>query len=296
MVTAMDMARRIAQAGFRVLPLRDGKIARTRWKNGGRGEAASWDDDVVASWQRRWPHDGYGVACGDTRDGHRLVVVDCDCHGIDPDIFLGGVIRWMTDVVGMTLAESETMLVRTRSGGCHLWWWCEDVDEDIVDGWGNAVGVATRDEGLIDIDLRIPGRGYVVGPDMVAPGYHAGHYAIQADPAYLRREGLRVRDLIRPMPARLVDWLTERRSAQREARGEVYLVDGTWEATYVEPHDPIPDGRRNDEIWRYCRSRRHRLAPEQLRQAAHYVNMTFCRPPLEAGEVERIVAHALTAA
>ena len=291
---AMDMAMGMAHAGFRVMPVAREKRPLTAWKNGGRGSAATWDEDVVAEWARRWPDAAYGIAAGEMRDGKRLLVVDCDAHGADPDAFLMAVIRWMTEVVGMTTAEASTLLVRTRSGGAHLYWDAAGVPDETISAWGNAVGIATRDEGLIDIDLRTPGRGYVVGPEMMAPGFHAGHYSLQVDRDMLVRDGMRIRDLILPMPPALVDWLTERRSASRATAAGT----GTWEdgAAYAPPTEPIAEGRRNDELWRFCRSRRHRLTPEQLRVAAHFVNHEFCRPPMDAGEVERIVAHALTAA
>lgn len=300
MMTAMDFARRMAAAGFPVLPIRcddGGKRPRTRWKAGGYGERATWDEDVVDRWARLYPRDLYGVACGDTRDGHRLLVVDCDRHGTDPDAFLMGVIRWMTEVVGMSTEEASTMLIRTRSGGLHLWWWADDVADETIACWGNAVGISRRADGdPLDIDLRAPGRGYVVGPDMVSPGWHEGHYAIQADPEMMRRDGMRIRDMVREMPPALADWLTEQKRRQSEARGDVVVVGGDFSQAYVTPHEPVPQGTRNDAVWRWCRSRRHRIPPEKLRLAAHYFNAKFCTPPLDVGEVDRIVTHALTAA
>lgn len=286
-----------------MLPIRTdrgGKSPRTRWKNGGEGEVATWDPDIVSRWASRYPQDLFGVAAGETRGGHQLLVMDFDRHDdVAADAFHMGVVRWLRDVVELPLDECSTLAVRTRSGGSHLWWWADDVDGQTLDIWGNAVGISSRADGdPVDIDLRIPERGYAIAPDMVAPGWHEGHYSVQVDPTWLRREGLRLSDLILPMPPRLVEWLTQKRQKQKYARGMLPAsFDGDFSGCvrYVPPREPVCQGGRNDAMWRYLRSVRHRLSTEELWQAAHYMNKTFMRPPLEAAEVDRLIIHALTA-
>jgi len=292
----------LAKGGFRVLPIRTdrgGKSPRTRWKNGGEGEVATWDPDIVSRWAACYPRDLFGVAAGETKSGHQLLVMDFDRHDVDADAFHMGVVRWLRDVVGLSLDECSTLAVRTRSGGSHLWWWADDVDEQTLDAWGNAVGVSSRSDGdPIDIDLRIPGRGYAIAPDMVSPGWHEGHYSVQVDPAWLRREGLRLADLILPMPHGLVEWLTQKRQKQKVERSGLhagFYGDLSGGARYVQPHEPVCQGGRNDAMWRFLRSARHRLSTEELWQAAHYMNKTLMQPPLEAAEVDRLIVHAITA-
>jgi len=57
---------------------------------------------------------------------------------------------------------------------------------------------------------------------------------------------------------------------------------------------PIPEGCRNDSLYRFTRSLRHRMSEGDVRAAVHAANQEWCRPPLSHGEVNRIVDHALT--
>ena len=65
------------------------------------------------------------------------------------------------------------------------------------------------------------------------------------------------------------------------------------EAQRVE-QDPVPEGRRNDTLFRQCARWRAASVPdEQLRASAHAFNRDHCKPPLDASEVDSVVKSVL---
>ena len=80
-----------------------------------------------------------------------------------------------------------------------------------------------------------------------------------------------------PLPAKLLDLLN------RGTKGTAKRAD--------EAVGTIPEGRRNDELFRYgCRLLRDGLGPDDVRNAVVGKNKSQCSPPLADAEVEGIVA------
>jgi len=69
------------------------------------------------------------------------------------------------------------------------------------------------------------------------------------------------------------------------------VADG--DAEHVE-QQPVPEGRRNDTLFRQCAKWRAASVPdEQLRASAHAFNKDHCTPPLDANEVDSVVKSVL---
>jgi hypothetical protein len=57
----------------------------------------------------------------------------------------------------------------------------------------------------------------------------------------------------------------------------------------------IPEGRRNDTLWRLGRKLRFKgWSPESIATKLHKVNREQCRPPLDVAEVEHMIRHILS--
>jgi hypothetical protein len=65
-------------------------------------------------------------------------------------------------------------------------------------------------------------------------------------------------------------------------------------APLQNPAEPVPEGRRNDTLFRLCARWRAAEMPEaELRAGAHTWNAERCTPPLEADEVDTVVGSVL---
>ncbi|WP_412540372.1 bifunctional DNA primase/polymerase [Longispora sp. K20-0274] len=151
-ITLADAAREYAAAGLPVLPLHTPagtacSCRRSDCTSPGKHPRlprgllqASTDADQVGAWWRRWPDANIGLRTGTVAD-----VCDIDRPG------------QFTVVLGLLAGRPLGPVVRTGSGGWHLWW--------APTGRGNRVRI------LDGVDWRGVG-GYVVAP----PSLHAsGH-------------------------------------------------------------------------------------------------------------------------
>jgi bifunctional DNA primase/polymerase-like protein len=156
----MDIALRLAQAGFFVFPLRRGDKrplpAFTRWE-----DRASRNPDTITSWWLEAPYN-IGVATGPSG----LLVVDCDtARGAEPPAGYpqarGGLDVLVSRARRLGYELPATFSVATPSGGLHLYFRAPPNKQ-----LGNTAG---------RLDWRIDTRGiggYVVGPGSV----YAGRY------------------------------------------------------------------------------------------------------------------------
>lgn len=113
--TALDEALRLAQYGFRVLPIKPGqkRPPMTAWQ-----DAATTDTDVIRSWfTGLYRNHGVGVATGQLADGHNLFVVDVDEH--DPAQSGSETLAKLEAVNGPL---PDTVEAQTGSGGRHLYY------------------------------------------------------------------------------------------------------------------------------------------------------------------------------
>lgn len=176
-------------------------LASGRWCHG--FHAASRDLSSVSEWWRAHPRHGVGVACGPAR----LVIIDIDDHrqALPPrDQLLPGIpIPEQVALTGLangfhTLAvlaalrgqvspgdDTETLRVRTPSGGMHVWYRVDDGRQ-----WQCSVGVGGGRALCWQVDVRAHG-GYIVAPGTVTS---AGTYTAVGE----CRE-----------PARLPSWLAQ---------------------------------------------------------------------------------------
>lgn len=195
-------AARYAAAGLPVLPLA-GKAPRTR--HGFRD--ASCEQGQVASWWRRWPVAGIGVAVP-----AGIVVVDVDPRG-------GGVAT-MRALAAAHGRWPPTRTCATGGGGWHLWYAAAGGE-----GWPAVLGPG--------VDVKHAGRGYVVVPPSVHPS--GGVYAwrgnatvIAAAPRWLVELMAGSGDRCRP---------THRPSARasQDRPGDRFNAERTW-ADVLAPH------------------------------------------------------------
>jgi Bifunctional DNA primase/polymerase, N-terminal len=113
----------LASAGLFIFPFKviDGeKTPLVKWGRGGKGQHADTDPEVIAGWCRRWPDAFVGIACKPSR----LLVVDLDVK--HPPV--SGPDEWAKltadsgDPDGQPAClYDRTTLIRTASGGLHLW-------------------------------------------------------------------------------------------------------------------------------------------------------------------------------
>ncbi len=149
-----------AARGWHVFPLapRD-KVPLKGWS---WTQQATSDPEVIRRWWARQPYN-YGIACGPSR----LVVIDLDTLKPDetrppawdlPGVTDGAdVLALVCERAGQPFPTLETFQVRTRLGGCHLYYAAPD---------GPLLGNTRGEDGNglgWKIDTRAAG-GYVVGP------------------------------------------------------------------------------------------------------------------------------------
>ncbi|MFE6894388.1 bifunctional DNA primase/polymerase [Streptomyces sp. NPDC057694] len=143
-----------------------------RWCHG--FHAATLDQDRIRQWWRERPQFGIGVACG----AAGLIVIDIDAHVTEPparDRILPGIpIGEQVDLTGLTngfhtlgvLAalrgrtspdqDTETLRVRTPSGGMHVWYRSDR-------SWQSSVGSSPARALAWQVDIRAHGS-YIVAP------------------------------------------------------------------------------------------------------------------------------------
>lgn len=319
-----DTALCLAARGFRVFPLRPGTKSGqllAHWK-----QEASCDPADILIWTLE--HDlniNFGIAVGEV-NGARVMVMDLDAHGANDEELDAW---WSERIDGH---DFGSMWTRTPHGGRHIFvdvsgideriWGDEEVAsrlqwelgkseflrakatrfEDLV---GNAVDVfaSACEDSSIALDIRMPGRGYVVAPGSIVAGreYELHDGAVQPLPASLAASIIIGK--LRGDAARARRRAEEQERRANENRIAISAGDpvrpsegsrSSFSGKRFSCPDRINAGERNDMLYRYARSLCRRVSPEELRVLVCAKNDAACVPPLPAGEVLGIVSHALT--
>ncbi len=106
----LEHAFELAQRGFFVLPIKPGeKTPLTAWKNGGRGQEATTDQNIIREWWKKWPNANIAIATGPSG----LLVVDVDVKKGKE----GATAYMMLDLDHGPWPR--TLQTRTPSGGWH---------------------------------------------------------------------------------------------------------------------------------------------------------------------------------
>lgn len=149
---SFDTALRLAQLGWRVVPIKPGmkRPAMTAWQHG-----ATTDQQTISNWYRgMYANHGVGVATGPQPNGQNLIVIDIDEHDIEQSG--SDSLNKLTSRFGHL---PETVEVATGSGGRHLYFLAPPAIE-IRNDAGKRLGVG--------IDIRGDG-GQVLAPPTVHP-------------------------------------------------------------------------------------------------------------------------------
>lgn len=211
---------------------------------------ATTDPDQIRRWWRRWPNANIGIATGE-RSG--LLVLDVDTDE-DADGFAS-----LAALEGEHGPLPQTLTVVTGGGGRHVYL-------KYPTGCGIRISAGKVGRGL---DVRGEG-GYVVAPPSRT---HKGPYKVINTKA----------------PAEPPAWLLEAARAPHSAPEGNTHEDRPRVVSATLDGDPIPEGRRNDELTRIAGSLRARgLEREELEEELLAVNAARCSPPLEAAEVAAI--------
>lgn len=144
-LTNLDWALAYVAQGYVVIPLWPGKKIPHASRNHpetallGSGfridEVGTTDPEVVRGWWGRWPAAGIGIVCGARS---RLVVIDVDTDNMGEFAWEA----WKAEREREGLVVPEGPVVRTPSGGYHLWFRLpEGVDVRLWDGWLDGVDV-----------------------------------------------------------------------------------------------------------------------------------------------------------
>ncbi|WP_310713412.1 bifunctional DNA primase/polymerase [Streptomyces lydicus] len=259
---ALDHALRAAEHGYPVIPLTRGKLPAIRSPHRGHPEVppcrggcgrpghgvhdASTDPLTVrrlfatAPWAT-----GYGIACG--RPPHHLIGLDLDTkNGADGLIAL----RFLAEDHGFPIPP--TVIVRTPSGGCHLWL-TGPPDPPVPNSAGRlAPGIDVRGAG-----------GYLVGPgSLTTHGRYVLAPGCASHPA--------------PVPADLLTLLTSPPPSAH--RDPVPGAPPQTAAALVRFVRTSPDGQRNARLfWAACRAYESGLGrelTERLTEAACHTGLS----------------------
>lgn len=256
---ALDAALNLARAGFRVFPLHG--ITGGCCSCGKHGCGSPGKHPAIAGWQK-------AATCEETKvrelfdhrpnaniglaTGQGLVVIDLD--GAQGLATLAG---WESEHGRLP----ETLRVQTGGGGLHLYFRTEEKLRNSVRLLGPGV------------DVRAEG-GYVVGP--------GSHHVSGRDYTWLDRPA----GGAAPLPTFILDRL---RGSSEAAGSERVGDEGGALPGGSAPGDPIPEGSRNDALFRYgcdLRAKGHTIA--QIDKALREMNAARCTPPLSREEVAAI--------
>lgn len=252
---ALDSALDLARAGFRVFPLHgivDGHCTC------GCGCGSPGKHPAIAGWQRAATCEEAAVrrlfehrpnANIGLATGQGLVVIDLD--GAQGLATLAG---WESEHGRLP----ETLRVQTGGGGLHLYFKTREALKNSVRLLGPGV------------DVRAAG-GYVVGP--------GSRHASGQDYTWLDRPA----GGAAPLPTFILDRL---RGSSEAAGSERVGDEGEALPGGSAPGDPIPEGHRNDALFRYgcdLRAKGHTIA--QIDKALREMNAARCVPPLPKEEV-----------
>ncbi len=157
--------------------------------------------------------------------------------------------------------SEATLKVRTGGGGYHLMYG-PPVN-------GQAIGSGTRIGGLDGVDFR-GDKGYIVVP----PSKHHSRNRYKWDAKFTFNNGYDLAKL-QPLPQPIVDLM--QLSSNKPSSQKI-----------------IHEGGRNDHLFQLaCRYRRDGIADDKLFDFVLEKNESVCKPPLDAAEVQKIVASAL---
>jgi len=228
---------------------------------------ATTDARQIARWWKRWPDANIGVNCG--RSG--LVAIDLDTKRGDD-----GPGNWhaLLDETGTDAPDTTTNLTPSTGGEHELYRLPAGV---------SVPSSSTKRPFLPGVDVKSTG-GYIVLP----PSVISEQYAAETDctPGEYTWE-LSSHPLDAPpamCPDALVELLQERLGTNRD--------NGRHQERYHAP-DVIPEGQRNDELFRMaCSLRARGLSETGILAAITAENAARCRPPLPDAELATIVESA----
>jgi len=212
---------------------------------------ATRDERRILSMWRACPSAGIGVATGKPSG---VVVID-----IDPS---SGGEEGFSELAGKIGAPGVTVRVTTPRGGWHAWYRAPSVPVPCSAG-KLAPGVDVRGDG-----------GYVVAPPTTRPDGSGWRWAGHRPLAELQPEWLAA--------------ITAMTAVAASGEPPAAKPAGTWTAMLA---GGIAQGRRNADlasIFGHLLARN--LDVHLAAHLLHLVNANSCRPPLDAAEVERIIA------
>jgi hypothetical protein len=227
---------------------------------------ASTDASRITAWFNRWPNANLGIPTGE-RSG--LLVLDVD------------------QPAGLDALEAEhgelpaTLTHSTGSGGMHYLFKFPPGEKISISAGKLATGVDTRGEG-----------GYIVAPPsrFKRPYEVLNRLALAAPPGWLL-EALR-----RPQSAAHGGAAAEigtENGTKRQNKHSRPSKEATGSHLSATADGPIPDGQRNETLFKYgCALRARGFDQAAILEELENTNERLCKPPLVACEVERIATSA----
>ncbi len=229
-----------------------------RVKNGVK--EATTDQQTIKDWWTRWPDANIAIATGAISG---LIVLDVDPRHDGDDS--------LQELLNEYGSIPETVEVKTGGGGRHIFFQHP----------GGKIG--NRANLLPGLDIRADG-GYVVA----APSVHASgnpyEWELSSHPDEIN---------IAPMPEWLLNLMRQPKMlTANNSTSHLSLVNRPSKA--VIQSDVIPEGRRNDTLFRMACSLRGKGFDEtQIYTALYGANVLQCIPPLPEQEVLNIVNSAM---
>jgi hypothetical protein len=216
---------------------------------------ASRDPDVVRAWWRQNPDSNVAIPTGRAIGAW---VLDCDCKA-------GARGLETYERLSSEPAVRETLQQVTGSGGKHLFFALPGFDVPSFDQR------STAKVGLDGCDIKAEG-GYVVVPPSIHPDTGRA-YAWDGLQPFIEQRILEAPPELLEALARLIDAPAKQQNARALA--------------------PIPEGQRNDTLFRLaCSLRSKGLSEAAIRTELIEQNRARCQPPLPGGEVEKIASSA----
>jgi hypothetical protein len=249
-------ALRYVGMGWSVIPLKArSKVPATRHG------LNDWTNDPEAV-ARRWtehPECNVAVVCG--QPSHGLMVIDLDVDEAKGKDGKATLAEWETTHGKLP----DTLKVVTGSGGIHLLY---TVDMDIHPSANAALGVDIRCE-----------KSYVVAPPSIHPNGQAYEWVVSPD------------DMD---PAEADGNVLAFVSHAQRNNADVDDVGGQDQPHKSFKLPKVIDGDRNSTLFSYaCQLRESGRPDAEIEQAVVGANMLRCKPPLEMGEVEKIIRSSL---
>lgn len=236
---------RLFAMGLEIFPTAATKSPLVTWQTVWAKDLDSWYKLVTDCLDHDLPVAGVGA-----RIPADVVVVDLDVKGDK-----NGVSAWQTACAGVgTDPMPRTLVTRTRSDGRHIWLKSPD---------GVTIGQGVDVAGLVGVDTRVAGRGFVMVPP--SPGYefHGSESSFA------------------PMDPKIGKVLAGKRPSNENS--ERPSGDG------YEPKDHVPEGGRDHEMTRYAGWLRQGGCAEWLMvRLMHEYNDKAFSPPLRARDILRI--------